>query len=396
MTIAYYLPDSRDAVDWTYDFDNDRRDPDRNTRDDLYCHEVLSPVPYDGMLVSYAAIKAGRYAAPARRRLFREGLRAFFRAPEHVKFMGDCGAFTYAKQDVPPYSVDEVAEFYAQVGVDFGLAVDHIVPGYDVEPTDDMRRRYALTLELAADFRRAAKPYSFTPVAVVQGWSPETYANAATELQRQGYRYLAIGGLVRLRNAQLLDVLRAVAAVRRPDTRLHLLGVARPGLAKDFAAHGVASFDSTSPLRRAWMDARANYLLGDQWYAALRIPASDSPRVCKRIAAGEIDGDKLRALEQRALERVAAYAHGDASHVSTLDALLRYSELHSPDDKRRDDYVRTLTDRPWERCSCAVCSRLGHHVIIFRGAERNRCRGFHNIGQFYASFQAELAEVLAA
>ena len=393
----YYLPDSRDIVDLTYDFDTDQRKPDRQTRDDLYCHEVL-PRSYDGMLISYAAVAKGRYSATARRRLFREGVRSFFRAPKWCSFMGDCGAFSYIKEPAPIYTAAEVVEFYTQLGVDYGLALDHIVPGYSDEdgpPEPEAQRRYELTLSLAKDFLTTARGGSFVPVGVVQGWSAASYAKATRRLQTMGYRYLALGGLVRLKQRQLLDVVRAVADVRRNDTRLHLLGVARPGYTVEYATCGVTSFDSTSPLRKAWMDRRKNYLLDDQWYAALRIPSSNSPKVAKRIMAGEIDGDKLRTFEQAALSAVALYSQGTAKLDPTLETLMLYSELHSPGDVRRDDYQRTLAAKPWQRCGCSICKKLGHHTIIFRGAERNRLRGFHNVGQFYACVRSELQEVAA-
>jgi hypothetical protein len=395
----YYLPDSRDIVDLTYDFDNDRRQPDRQTRDDLYCHEVL-PRSYDGMLISYAAVAKGRYSATARRRLFREGARSFFRAPKWCSFMGDCGAFSYIKEPAPTYTVAEVVEFYTQLGVDYGLALDHIVPGYsdvDGAAEPEAQRRYELTLSLAKDFLTTARGGSFVPVGVVQGWSAASYAKAARRLQTMGYRYLALGGLVRLKQRQLLDVVRAVADVRREDTRLHLLGVARPGYTVEYAACGVTSFDSTSPLRKAWMDRRKNYLLADKWYAALRIPSSDSPKVAKRIMAGEINGEEFRGLEQAALETVALYSRSAATFDHTLEVLTRYSEMHSPGDVRVDDYRRTLEAKPWLHCGCSICNKLGHHAIVFRGAERNRLRGFHNVGQFYTGMRAELrfAEVAA-
>jgi hypothetical protein len=36
-----------------------------------------------------------------------------------------------------------------------------------------------------------------------------------------------------------------------------------------------------------------------------------------------------------------------------------------------------------------VCTRLGIHVILFRGAERNRRRGFHNLYVFYRQLSHE-------
>lgn len=396
--MRYFLPDSRDTVDPTFDFDRESRSPDRLTRDDLYCHEVLDR-PCDGILISYAAIRGGVYSAPARRRLLRSGVREFFRAPEWMSFMGDPGAFSYVGEAEPPVTVSEVAEFYGATGIDLGLSVDHIVEGYSDSdglfgaPDPEARRRYDLTLALANDFLDASKPHSYTPVGVVQGWSPESMASAAVDLQRMGYRYLAIGGVAGLKTDQLLRVLRAVSSVRETDTKLHLLGVTRPGNVAEYVAHGVASIDSTSPLRRAWMDKRHNYFVDGESYCALRIPQPASIRIRGKLRSGEIDLDRARRAEEQALAAVADFDRGAASVESTLAALLEYQAIHSPADDRETDYRRTLEAKPWKRCGCEICSRLGHHVILLRGADRNRRRGFHNVGQFYDGLQRELGPV---
>ena len=53
-----------------------------------------------------------------------------------------------------------------------------------------------------------------------------------------------------------------------------------------------------------------------------------------------------------------------------------------------------LTEKPWKACACEVCRALGHHVILFRGAERNRRRGFHNVWVFYRRLQRQIADPL--
>jgi hypothetical protein len=44
---------------------------------------------------------------------------------------------------------------------------------------------------------------------------------------------------------------------------------------------------------------------------------------------------------------------------------------------------RTLEERPWERCRCPICHAIGVEVAVFRGNNRNRRRGFHNVHVFY-------------
>jgi len=394
--LQYYLPDSRDRIDLTYDFEHDSRSRDRVTRDDSYCHEVLGNT-YDGILISASNVlsRTSSYSAATRRRFLREGVRRMFRAPAHLKFMGDCGAFSYMKEDVPPYSVAQIADFYETVGVDFGLAVDHVVTEFhktSQSPSADSSRRYDLTLNLADDFYEVSRHRSFIPMGVVQGWSVASMVKAAAQLQKIGYSYLALGGIVRLRDEPLLDLIRQINTVRRSGTRLHLLGIARSTMTARFAELGVTSMDSTSPLRRAWMDSKANYQLRDKSYMALRIPPSLSPKIRKRVEAGELCCTKVTELEQRALASIQAYSRGLLPVRVTLDRLLEYQAVHSPDQDRAEGYARTLTAQPWKQCACEICTRLDHHVILLRGAERNRSRGFHNVAQFYRRFLSELGE----
>src|SRR4051812_17816835 len=151
--MRFYFPDSQDQIDPSFDFVTEERSPHRiRQRDDFYAHEVLTPPPYAGMLVSKAIIDginggAGRYSAQQRQRLYRVGIREFFRlddvAGPRIETMGDCGAFTYVREEAPPYTVDEVIDYYEHCGFDAGLSVDHVVLGFDLHPT--------LSDELAAE-----------------------------------------------------------------------------------------------------------------------------------------------------------------------------------------------------------------------------------------------------
>ena len=78
--------------------------------------------------------------------------------------------------------------------------------------------------------------------------------------------------MVPLKTRAILQTLDAVALVLKPDTKLHLLGVARPEAMDQFAVRGVTSFDSTSPFRQAFMDDRKNYHTPAQRRNRLRRP----------------------------------------------------------------------------------------------------------------------------
>ena len=64
--------------------------------------------------------------------------------------------------------------------------------------------------------------------------------------------------------------------------------------------------------------------------------------------------------------------------------LVHYDQLVAGErNKTKERIKRTLVDRPWEKCGCAICKQWGIEVLIFRGNNRNRRRGFHNTHIFY-------------
>src|SRR5206468_11119957 len=81
-TVDFFFPDSQDQVDPSYDFERESSSPDRvRQRDDRYAHEVISPAPYTGILLSKALVDGpgSKYTFAQRHRLYRLGVRRFFR-----------------------------------------------------------------------------------------------------------------------------------------------------------------------------------------------------------------------------------------------------------------------------------------------------------------------------
>jgi hypothetical protein len=410
--VKFFFPDSQDLVDPSFDFVTEKRSIDRvRQRDDVYAHEVFTERPYDGLLVSKGIVDgvgggAGKYTIAQRQRLLRVGAREFFRTDnrgEAFPVVGDCGAFTYVRESVPPFSAQDVLDFYAECQFDFGISVDHVIlaykPAWDAQPDsgggalEDARRRQAITLELADAFLRAhrAQHLKFQPMGVAQGWSPRSYAHAVEQLQKMGYRYIAVGGMVPLKTGEILDALEGISAVRRADTGLHLLGVTRIDQVAKFARFGVVSFDSTSPLRQAFKDDKDNYYTLDRTYTALRVPQVDgNPTLMRKIKAGEVSQPKARLLERECLRILAEFESGNASVDDALAALGSYESFYDGAADHAEAYGEVLRDRPWQSCPCDICRQLGHHVALFRGAERNRRRGFHNVWVFHKRLHREL------
>jgi hypothetical protein len=400
--MQFFFPDSQDQIDPTFDFITEERSIYRvRQRDDRYAHEALGAAPFDGFLVSKTIVDglpsaAGKYTVAQRHRLYRVGIREFFRLDRgdgpRLGTMGDCGAFSYVRDDEPPYNPDEVIDFYSECRFDLGISVDHVILGYDPGADHDSGHpqgaewlaRQALTLDLAAQFRNRCKArrVAFEPLGVAQGWSPVAYATAVKALQRMGYRRIALGGMVPLKTHEILACLEKINDVRRPDTQFHLLGVTRCEHIERFSSYGVTSFDSTSPFRQSFKDETDNYyVIGRPPYTALRVPQVDgNPKLRIRIRAGQVRQETALKLERDCLTALRRYEIGELKVPTVLRALRVYEQFC--DDSRKDRseaYREMLEDRPWQSCQCGICERIGIEIALFRGSERNKRRGFHNL-----------------
>jgi hypothetical protein len=425
--VRFVFADSMDYVDPHFDFLRDRHAEGRQPYwDDHYPHELLGYAPYDGVLVSRAIVGdhrvAGKYTQAQSMRFRRVGARKFLRldrpAFAGMMLMGDCGAFSYSAMDEPPYTPADTVEFYADGAFTHGCSIDHIVFEFDAAAkgtnggSDLSRYRFDITLELADAFYKESRVLGdgFTPVGVVQGWSPASMAEAARRLLAMGYRYLAIGGLVPLRTESIHQAVSAVDDVIRykPDTSLHLLGFAKADDIGQFSRYRVQSFDTTSPLLRAFKDARRNYYLRDErgrieYYTAIRIPQAFENNTLKRqVKMGRLRQETLARMETQALDALRGYSRYEIPVDTALDAILAYSRpvhwsstmteeaLDQRLETLRRDYLRTLLARPWERCDCPVCAASSVEVVIFRGSNRNRRRGIHNMGVFRRHLQEQV------
>lgn len=421
------MPDWEDKVDPTFDFQADSYTPDRDVSKDVYAHEIFQTPPYDGILVSRAVAEKSQTKFEI---LQRQGARSYLRLPQGLEVFGDCGAFSYVNEEKPWYETEDVLEYYDAIGVDYGASVDHLVVNtiYVSETVeekledgtvvtkqkkrktqmseDERKRRIELSLENAHEFLRLHRKrrYRFMPVGVAQGWTPDTYADSVKTLLKMGYTYIALGGLARSTASQVLDVLKAVRQTLEEfpsrssdEIKLHLFGVAKLTLVDELPKYRVASIDSASYLRKAWLRSGQNYLGADgQWYTAIRVPQSYHPKVREYVRKNGKSLEEIQAQEQFCLQMLQRYSDVGLSPAELdrlLDAIVEYDThlLRFGDDGQslrnrvisREKYRRTLEARPWEGCPCEVCQSLGIHVLIFRGTNRNKRRGFHNTWTFY-------------
>lgn len=397
--MKFFFPDSQDLVSPAYDFLRDEYPAHRvRQRDDLYAHEVLSRTPYNGILVSKSIVDgsvkgSGKYTGAQRARLMRMGVKRFFRLPTGVESLGDNGAFNYVDEVVPPVTPAETLEFYETCGFDAGVSTDHIIFGYDEALTDstapcEWSERRALTLRYAEEFIDLVRQHhaSVEPVGAAQGWSPASYADSVRTLESMGYTRIALGGMVPYQTRQILACLEAIAEDRlqrdpsQSAADLHLLGITRIDSMDEFARLGVTSFDSTSSFRQAFMDDKKNYHTVDGAFVALRVPQVDgNPTLKRAILAGTVSQRDAVTAERATLQALRSFTGAPSEVAGCLDALGAYEQVCGTKKSYLPEYERTLSAAPWMRCDCGLCSRHGIEIAIFRGTERNKRRGFHNL-----------------
>jgi len=394
--LGFFLPNFEDLVDPGYDFIHDKPSPDRDNRflDDWYAHQFFDEPIFDGVLMSKTVVQSRI------EKLIREAgdVHSFLNLDPDVSVLGDCGAYSYKDEEAPPYTTEEILNYYETLGFTYGVSIDHLIFS-SFEP-EEQRRRWDLTLHNAEDFLQQHRggDYTFTPVGIAQGTSPERYAEAVHRLVAMGYDHLALGGLARSNDRTIREVLKAVSPELPDGIELHLFGVARLSLISDLLRYGVTMVDSAAPIRRAFLGKNEdNYWTENgERYAAIRIPDATSKRTKRGISRPEdvvngaqfVDSEEaLVELEQRALKHLRAYDRGEVGSQETLDAVLAYDRLFGEERDHESWYRRVLEDRPWQQCDCPICREIGIEVIIFRGNNRNRRRGFHNVRVFYKQFR---------
>jgi hypothetical protein len=213
--------------------------------------------------------------------------------------------------------------------------------------------------------------------------------------------------MVPLRSPQIHACLDAIRSKIRPDIGLHILGFAKADQIHEFARHNITSFDTTSPLLRAFKDSKVNYFLPGsngslRYYMAIRIPqALENITLTRLVKSGRIRQEKLRELERGALDSIRAYDRGEVGLEQTLDATTKYAEVLLVDPEPdapavperklldlRQRYRKTLEARPWKECNCAICSKISVEVAIFRSSNRNKRRGIHNLHVYHHHIKA--------
>lgn len=122
-----------------------------------------------------------------------------------------------------------------------------------------------------------------------------------------------------------------------------------------------------------WRDVSFQRFLTENIAIVEKFVGNPFLRIMKDIAALEVD-----VIEQ---ENLTIFS-------STLKEYFKenYNTVYI-NNKLRPHYERVLKDQPWKKCNCEICREVEVEVIIFRGNNRNRRRGFHNTHVFYEQFK---------
>jgi hypothetical protein len=394
--MKYYIPEWDDRVDPGYDFINDahstlhQRDPIKN---DVYTWDIfgINNVPLDGVLVSRVIIMENKKKYEW---ALKEGIHKVLRLPQTFEIMGDCGAFGYVEEKVPPYDPIETLKYYRDLGFNYGVTVDHlVVPQFE----EDKDFRMRLTFENGIkSFEEWSKNYrkDFQLIVAVQGWEIKDYIKMYEDYLRHGIRHFGFGGLVRSPTSFILELInqliKKIKETKIFPEYLHFFGLARFALFPKFRELeelGIQiGFDSASFLRKAWLsspDMQLNYLsLNGKGYTAIRIPFVSRQSKKKGTLINETS-ENLAMLEKECLEKLRMYDKGEIDLETVLRVLSKFNKAIGERPELINYYKRTLEEKPWKSCDCPICKSIGIEVVIFRGNNRNRRRGFHNTYVFY-------------
>jgi hypothetical protein len=390
--MMYYMPENDDRVDPKFNFINDLHTLNRDPySDDVYSHEIYDPPNYDGLLVSMMNI-IGKTASKTKSEkvLSSGGIHNFLRAHSNLPILGDCGAYSYRNDYEPPFETEEILNYYETLGFNIGVSIDHLI--FNDQDQDERKRRLTITQENAEKFIKGHYNgnYTFKPSGIAQGWDVNSYVESVQNLVDMGYQHISLGGLAFSPTEEIYEILKNISPILPEYMEVHLFGAARLDPINTFNKLGVTSFDSTSSLRQAWMSAKSNYhTLDGKKYAAIRVPQATekSPKIKKALEKGVGTLDLFQKLEQNALNALRQFDKGNLGIEETLDAVLEYDNLLGEKyNKHEESYRLVLEDQPWKKCCCKICREVGIEVVIFRGNNRNRRRGFHNTYVFYKRF----------
>lgn len=401
--MKFFFAENFDRVDPCYDFIKDCSEPGRNRQgEDVFCHELFPEPPYDGVLVSRSTIesKKSRCTQPERFRIKREGIRNFLRFPrakfkgdpQEYPIIGDCGSYSSLNKQGATFGVEDTFNFYVDGKFDYGISPDIIVTE-TCSDWDDARKRPSdiesrveqtycqgkAFLSLCKDRQPA-----FIPIGAIQFWSIKSAGRYAKKFTDLGYQYIGVGGIAHRPTQEIFNIVGEIRERIPAAVKLHLFGFTRTKEIHRFFGFGITSIDSTSPLIKAFKDDRQNLFMQDgQSYMALRVPKLDRLPQSFFDRQKTIDISVAERLESATLTRLREFDSGLCTAEKAVESVLEYQRYLVPGSGNRQEYLRTLTDRPWRRSSSPMLKSMGIDSVLLRGLNRDKRRGFHNLFVFH-------------
>jgi hypothetical protein len=396
--MKYFIPEWNDRVDAGYNFEQDahseqhRIDPVRN---DVYAWDLfgVDNVPLDGVLVSRTVImerkKNYEWA-------LKEGIHKVLHLPRSFEIMGDCGAFNYVGEKVPPYDPIETLKYYSALGFNYGVSVDHlVVKRFETDKDYRMKLTYENGLKSYNHWSKKFRK-DFQLIVAVQGWEVADYLHMYHDYLNHGITHIGFGGLAGSPTGFIMDLVHKLIETakewKKSPEYMHFFGLARFSLFpmfKELEGLGIrVGFDSASYLRKAWLSspgAQLNYLsLKGTGYTAIRVPYIDEKFYRKAAKQRrKIDLNSLRSLEKQVLANLREYDKDKGILENAVSSISSFNKAAGISSDLIDLYKRTIKEKPWQECPCRICKNVGIEVVIFRGNDRNRRRGFHNTYVFY-------------
>jgi len=268
------MSDIIDGIDLDYDYENEKYSDPKN---EMSVFEYFEDnLPFDGVLFAKSNISNKRVAEIESVGGFKE----YYKIPEHIATMGDCGAPNYIDKKDPDLTVEELLNYYESCKFDFGISLDHIIIDIDLsnrkKPTKDQVYRRELSVRNAIEMLRIVKERKLNVYIMgsVQGWSPESYKQSLIELGEVGYRYVAFGGLTKYKKGVISAVMSYLQpTLKKYDFKCHLLGFGElPTLGALKKKLNVTSIDNTTPLRNAANAPIYSWFFGSKKYDSIYLP----------------------------------------------------------------------------------------------------------------------------
>jgi len=309
FNMKFYLPNWGDYIP--------KDSESKVDQESLFVHELQTEP--DGHLLSKAFFDSNK---KERNKMISLGVHKYLRTGKKV--IGDCGAFSYINEAFPKIKLEDLVEYYDYLGFDYGVSLDHIIHNGLTE--EEKVLRWHITKRNNMRMINLAKNSKFKPMAVIQGFSLESYQEMFWTIQDCGYEYIAIGGLTRKGNKAIIEILEEIDKIRKKDTKIHCFGVARTSILEDYKRLNVTSADSASVIRQSFL-GNDNCYYNPVNYGVDKNYSSIKPDWIPRNAKEE----------------------------------------------------RLVKDEPWKKCNCKVC--LEHGKLICQTGKKfwNYSRASHNL-----------------